>query len=381
MPCRRELYIGLMSGTSADSIDAALVDFAVTPPLLVAQHELALETELKQRILQLCQPGANEIDRMGQLDRELATHFAQATIQLLTKAEIAATDIIAIGSHGQTIRHRPPGQDQHLFSHPFTLQITDPNTLAELTGITTVADFRRRDIAAGGQGAPLTPAFHADVFANAERQRFIVNIGGMSNITQLTPGRDVIGFDTGPGNVLMDSWINLNQGLSYDRDGSWAASGTIHTGLLATMLRHPFLQLNPPKSTGRESFNLTWLESLLDNLDESIAAADVQATLLEFTALSISNDLYKLKQQHDGLPTEVFVCGGGAYNQQLMNRLRAHAQGYTVCSTTEIGIAPEWVEAMAFAWLARQTLNHKPGNLASVTGASGIRILGGIYYP
>ncbi len=380
MKSQQELYIGLMSGTSADSIDAVVVDFSASPPSLIATHELPINQPLKEKILLLCQSGDNEIEQMGELDRELGHRFAEATIRLLATTNLSSDTIVAIGSHGQTIRHRPPGQGHT--NLPFTLQIADPNTLAEITGITTVADFRRRDIAAGGQGAPLTPAFHAAVFAHNKQQRFIVNIGGMSNITQLTPGQPVIGFDTGPGNALMDGWINLQLNRPYDRNGEWAASGNVHQKLLQTMLSHPFLALPPPKSTGRESFNLSWLQDLLTTLNESIIAPDVQATLLEFTAISITNSLIECRLRSNNYPAKAFICGGGAYNGQLMHRLQQLAQtNYSVHSTAEIGIDPKWVEAIAFAWLARQTLNHRTGNLASVTGAKGQRVLGGIYYP
>lgn len=375
---RPELYIGLMSGTSADGIDAALVDYSQSPPTLIAKLEFPLGPKVKNLILQLCSPGDNEIEQMGQLDRLLGQRFAEAALQLLEKSPFQADEVVAIGCHGQTIRHRPPGQTANNESLPFTLQIGDPNTIAELTGITTVADFRRRDIAAKGQGAPLAPAYHQALFAGSSTERFIVNIGGMSNITQLRPGKPALGFDTGPGNVLMDSWIYQQRGEHYDRNGHWAASGQSEQALLDKLLTHPFLQLPAPKSTGRESFNLPWLEHLLSQFNEPIAATDVQATLLEFTAQTISD---AIAQTSDGNQKEIYICGGGAYNAQLMHRLEQLNQGSQVSSTDTIGIAPEWVEAMAFAWLAQRTLQRQTGNLKEVTGASGDRILGGIYYP
>jgi anhydro-N-acetylmuramic acid kinase len=378
-PC--QLYIGLMSGTSADSIDAVLVDFASTPPKLLAQLEHPIDHTLKNQILQLCNPGDNEIERMGHLDRSLGLHFAQATQQLLAQSGINADQIRAIGSHGQTIRHRPPGLQGNDDNLPFTLQIGDPNTLAEITGITTVADFRRRDIAANGQGAPLAPAFHQALFASDSSERFVVNIGGMSNITQLSPEQAALGFDTGPGNVLMDGWIYQQRGENYDRDGHWAASGSVHNPLLDKLLSHPFLPLSPPKSTGREAFNLNWLNHLLSEFNEPIASADVQATLLEFTATTITDAISSISKSTKSVQTEVFICGGGAFNAQLMHRLTQLSNGYQVQITRSIGIDPEWVEAMAFAWLAHQTLQRQPGNLQQVTGAQGARILGGIYYP
>ncbi len=370
-----------MSGTSADSIDAVLVDFASTPPKLLTQLEHPIDHTLKNQILQLCNPGDNEIERMGHLDRSLGLHFAQATQQLLTQSGINADQVRAIGSHGQTIRHRPPGLQGNDDNLPFTLQIGDPNTLAEITGITTVADFRRRDIAANGQGAPLAPAFHQALFASDSSERFVVNIGGMSNITQLSPGQAALGFDTGPGNVLMDGWIYQQRGENYDRDGHWAASGSVHSPLLDKLLSHPFLPLSPPKSTGREAFNLNWLNHLLSEFNEPIASADVQATLLEFTATTITDAINSISQSTKSAQTEVFICGGGAFNAQLMHRLTQLSNGYQVQTTRTIGIDPEWVEAMAFAWLAHQTLQRQPGNLQQVTGAQGARILGGIYYP
>jgi anhydro-N-acetylmuramic acid kinase len=370
-----------MSGTSADSIDAVLVDFASTPPKLLAQLEHPIDHTLKNQILQLCNPGDNEIERMGHLDRSLGLHFAQATQQLLAQSGINADQIRAIGSHGQTIRHRPPGLQGNDDNLPFTLQIGDPNTLAEITGITTVADFRRRDIAANGQGAPLAPAFHQALFASDSSERFVVNIGGMSNITQLSPEQAALGFDTGPGNVLMDGWIYQQRGENYDRDGHWAASGSVHNPLLDKLLSHPFLPLSPPKSTGREAFNLNWLNHLLSEFNEPIASADVQATLLEFTATTITDAISSISKSTKSVQTEVFICGGGAFNAQLMHRLTQLSNGYQVQTTRSIGIDPEWVEAMAFAWLAHQTLQRQPGNLQQVTGAQGARILGGIYYP
>ncbi|BFM14173.1 anhydro-N-acetylmuramic acid kinase [Maricurvus nonylphenolicus] len=378
MTNRPELYIGLMSGTSADGIDAALVDYSQDTPTLVAKLEYPLGSQLKNQILQLCSPGDNEIERMGQLDRLLGQRFAEATLQLLENSPFGAEDIAAVGSHGQTIRHRPPGQLTTDESLPFTLQIGDPNTIAELTGITTVADFRRRDVAAKGQGAPLAPAFHQALFTGSTKERFIVNIGGMSNITQLTPTKPALGFDTGPGNVLMDGWIYQQRGEHYDRDGHWAASGQANLVLLDKLLAHPFLQLPAPKSTGREAFNLAWLEHLLSQFNEPVAAADVQATLLEFTARTISDAIGQASSDHQG---EIYICGGGAHNAQLMHRLSQLNQGSQVNSTETIGIAPEWVEAMAFAWLAQRTLQRQAGNLKEVTGANGARILGGIYYP
>lgn len=365
-----DLYVGLMSGTSADAVDLVLVDFSSELPRLIHSLSLPLDADVRAQIHALSTPGSNEIDRMGELDRQLGQLFAEATIQLLKDAGISKDQITAIGSHGQTIRHRPPGPTKS----PFTLQIGDPNVIAQFTGITTIADFRRRDMAAGGQGAPLVPAFHQAVFKDRMQNRAIVNIGGMANITWLPATGATMGFDTGPGNVLMDAWILEHKGLSYDRDGVWAASGQLDPVLLATLLQHPFFNQDPPKSTGREMFNLAWLTSLLDGF--VARPQDVQATLLALTAKSIANDIRRLSTE----PVQIFICGGGAYNGRLMQELQVLMPGSTVASSAQLGIAPNWVEAMAFAWLARQTLNRHCGNLCAVTGAKEEVILGGVYF-
>lgn len=368
---QRQLYIGLMSGTSADAIDAALVDLQSTPQL-IAQHTLQLPTNIRQQIHALSLPAGNEIDRMGLLDVELGKLFARTSLELLTKSGVSSAQIIAIGSHGQTIRHRPPGSPEGTF----TLQIGDPNQIAELTGITTVADFRRRDMAASGQGAPLVPAFHCAIFHVPDKDRVIVNIGGMANITWLPAQGQTLGFDTGPGNVLMDTWITEHLGKSYDQDGAWAASGQICKTLLSELLTAPYFKMQAPKSTGRESFNRTWLDENMRKLTSTLAPADVQATLLELTAITIADSIIGLSR----LPKDIFVCGGGAYNTALMQRLKALLPKDVVTSTAVLGVNPQWIEAMAFAWLAQQTINHRPGNLREVTGATKEVILGGVYY-
>lgn len=370
---QNQYFVGLMSGTSADAIDAVLVQPG-SPPQLIATHSKPLPPELRHQIHSLCLPGDNEIDRMGSLDVELGQQFALTVQQLLAKAKCPAAEVAAIGSHGQTIRHRPP-HNKPIGSHAFSLQIGDPNTIAQLTGITTLADFRRRDMAAGGQGAPLVPAFHRAVFASAEQDSLIVNIGGMANLTWLATTGEVVGFDTGPGNVLMDAWIQRWQGLAFDRDGQWAASGQVHSQLLASLLEHPFFQLRAPKSTGREEFHLDWLDRCIHPLGD-IAPADVQASLLALTATSIAREAHRLSQTRK----RIIVCGGGAYNPALLKALAEALPGDTVCTSADLGIAPEWVEAMAFAWLAEQTLKRQPGNLCAVTGAAQEVILGGIYY-
>jgi len=363
-------YLGLMSGTSADAVDVVIVDFANDRTQLCASHSVSLSPLIRQQIHAFATPSDNELDRLGELDQQLGEVFSDSINQLLSKFQITPSQVIAIGSHGQTIRHRPPGS----LTHPFTLQIGDPNIIAERTGITTVADFRRRDMAAGGQGAPLVPAFHQAVFHSSTIDRVVVNIGGMANITWLPKAGKALGFDTGPGNVLMDAWIFKNLGKAYDANGDWAASGTVDKSLLARLLAHPFLHEIAPKSTGREAFKVEWLEAELVGLD--IAAVDVQATLLAFTAESIAKDIRQLANAS----CEVFVCGGGAYNAKLMAELQSRLPQLKLASTAEFGIAPEWVEAMAFAWLAKQTIERKSGNLSAVTGAKREVILGGVYF-
>lgn len=363
------LYIGLMSGTSADAIDAVLVEFGAQPRL-IAKYSEPLSNAIRQQIHALALPSANEIDRMGALDIDLARLFANTSLKLLDQANILPDQVIAIGSHGQTIRHRPPGSPEGCF----TLQIGDPNTIAELTGITTVADFRRRDIAAGGQGAPLVPAFHRAIFQTPEQHRVIVNIGGMANLTWLPKLGLTLGFDTGPGNALMDEWTLLHTGKRYDESGAWAATGKINQELLNRLLQHSFFALAAPKSTGREAFNRQWLDQALAGIN--IPANDVQATLLELTAITISDAITALSTESKA----VFVCGGVTYNSHLMRRLQALLTRDKLETTATLGVNPQWVEAMAFAWLAQQTMNRQPGNLKEVTGANREVILGGVYY-
>ena len=364
-------YIGLMSGTSMDAIDAVLVDFSAGIPRLVHTLDHPIPDELRSECQALFIPGNNEIDRLGQADSQLGDVFADAVLQLLEAANVLAQDITAIGSHGQTIRHRPD-------NHPaFTLQIGDANRIAERTKITTVADFRRRDMAAGGQGAPLVPAFHAAVFQSTALPRVIVNIGGISNITILPGNTDspVSGFDTGPGNGLMDIWVQKHRQQFFDQEGQWAASGQINKSLLNQLMTDEYFDRIPPKSTGREKFNLGWLEEQLTAYGKEIAAEDVQATLCELTAVSITVDI----RQHAPETEEVIICGGGTRNVQLMKRLREHMDPIEVKISDDLGFPADWIEAMAFAWLARETLANRPGNVPGVTGASHPVILGGIY--
>ena len=363
-------YIGLMSGTSVDGIDAALVSI---PPAggfaVVATHQHPLPDTVRLAIQSLMQPGTNEIDREGELDMQLGGLFAEATAALLRKSGMPPSQIRAIGSHGQTIRHRPQA------AHAFSRQIGNPSVIAETTGITTVADFRARDMAAGGQGAPLVPAFHAALFRKAGANRAIVNIGGIANITWLAGDArtEVIGFDTGPGNTLLDLWTKQQLGRAYDQDGAWASSGKVLPALLTRLLDDSYFRQRPPKSTGREHFHLEWLAH---HLASNEAPQDVQATLAELSARSIADALRRLLP---GTPQEVYVCGGGAHNRDLRVRLQAALGQIPLATTAALGLDPDWVEAAAFAWLAHQTLAGHPGNLPSVTGARRPVVLGGIY--
>jgi anhydro-N-acetylmuramic acid kinase len=358
------LYIGVMSGTSLDGFDIALIE-QDTDCRLLASHYLPMPEDLRQTLLALCSSGPDELARAAIAEQHWVQLAAKGIQALLSEHNLRASDIRAIGSHGQTIRHEP--------ARGFSIQIGNPALLAELTGISVVSDFRRRDIAAGGQGAPLVPAFHQAVFATNKRCA-VLNIGGFSNLSLLEQDRAVHGFDCGPGNVLLDAWITEQHGERFDRDGAWAASGQVQPELLHTLLSDEFFQTQGPKSTGRELFNLIWLTKHLSNLP-AYAPADVQATLLELTARSIISALTAAQQQ-----TEVMlVCGGGAHNGALMRRLQSLLPNAQVCSTDSYGVPADWVEAMAFAWLAHCCLEGIEANRPSVTGARGLRVLGAIY--
>jgi anhydro-N-acetylmuramic acid kinase len=362
-----------MSGTSVDAIDSAVIKYSGNGIELVATHAHPIGTKLQRDIAALSHPGDNEIERMGTLDRELGHLFAQATLDLLAKHSIHSERVVAIGSHGQTVRHAPKSSGITP-AKSFTVQIGDPNTIAELTGITTVADFRRRDIAAEGEGAPLAPAFHAAALSLSGINRAIVNIGGIANVTILDGPQLTEGFDTGPGNTLLDHWHARHQGGPFDNRGKWAASGNIDRELLKKLLNHPYFQQAGPKSTGKEAFNLNWLDSLLGQ-DRLFDAVNVQATLAELTAVSISHSIFESSTKVE----EVYICGGGAHNDDLMSRLAALIEPARVANTSVLGISPDWVEAMTFAWLAQQTLSNRTNNAPQVTGAKGPRILGAIY--
>ena len=365
-----DYFIGLMSGTSSDGVDAALVEFSPMPRLH-SSHFLPFAPALRTRIIEFAAGSyrGDAVDELGRLDTELGELFAKAALALISKAGIKASEIRAIGSHGQTVRHRPETP------HPFTLQIADPNIIAARTGIVTLADFRRRDVALGGQGAPLVPAFHHAVFADPKEARAVVNIGGIANITIL-PVADgtVSGFDTGPGNVLMDLWSREHLHEPHDENGKFAASGRIDRGLLKDMLAAEYFSRTVPKSTGREYFNQAWLEKKLANRE--LDSADVMATLCELTARSISDAVAQYAQDVKC----VLLCGGGAHNTHLRSLLIEHLPSCTLASTEAFDIPPDWVEAMAFAWLARETLAGRAGNLPAVTGARQPAVLGAIYH-
>ncbi|MDI1298270.1 anhydro-N-acetylmuramic acid kinase [Methylotenera sp.] len=360
------LFIGLMSGTSLDGVDVALVEFQSTvQPNVLQTHFLAYPPELRTQVLALQHPTENELEATALLANTLATLYADAVNQLLTIATLSSDRISAIGCHGQTIRHRP--------ELGFTLQIGNPALLAELTGITVVADFRSRDIAAGGQGAPLVPAFHQAIFAHPQLNRAIINIGGIANITYLASNSDLIGFDSGPGNMLLDAWIKQHKNLNYDANGAWASTGKLIAPLLSDMLAEPYLALTPPKSTGRDLFNDAWLAEHL--VDKHYSPEDVAFTLVSFTAHTIHHALL----QHCRDVDEVYICGGGAHNALLIQQLQSLLGEIKIETTNALGIGVDWVEAIAFAWLAKLCLNQQTASLPKVTGAKGARILGAIY--
>jgi anhydro-N-acetylmuramic acid kinase len=362
------LYIGLISGTSRDGIDAALVRLDDTGVSIVDALCVPYDATLARTLGDLIQaPSAVALDAVGQLDAAIGEAFARAARELLAHCGQDARDVTAIGSHGQTIRHSPD------LDPPFTWQVGDPNIIAARTGITTVADFRRRDVALGGQGAPLVPLFHAAAFGDRREQRAILNLGGIANLTLLSPGADPSGFDTGPGNALMDGWMRARRGEPFDRDGAWAASGRISASMLATLLADPYFSRPPPKSTGVEYFNQRWLEDRSPRV-QSLAGEDVAATLCELSAQTIAQALERAMPGCQRL----IVCGGGVHNRTLMSRLAASV-GIPVESTERYGVAPDWVEAAAFAWLASRTLAGLPGNSPAVTGARQATVLGAIF--
>lgn len=358
------LFVGLMSGTSADAVDAALVEIKDNNQRLIACHSTAWPDALREQVISLFQPGDNEIERFGKLHRQIGELFAEAALELLESCDQQPEQITAIGSHGQTLRHRP-GPDG------FSLQAGSGDIIANRTGITTITDFRNRDMALGGQGAPLVPRFHQIAFAHGGERRAVINIGGMANVSLLDSEALVGGFDTGPGNALLDHWCLAHTGDDWDENGNWARQGQVLAGLLENMLTEPYFHQPAPKSTGRERFNDDWLRHYLNGHERD---CDVQATLVELTATSIVDAV------GDFAADRLLVCGGGAHNGLLMERLAA-LQSAPVSDTTDFGMDPDWVEAAAFAWLAWARLAQVPGNAPEVTGASQPALLGAIYAP
>ena len=391
------LYIGMMSGTSLDGMDAVLCQFSSDssaekdtqqPMRLLATHSQEFPPRLRKVLLALCQPNGvqellpaegepnSELDWFGWASKEYAEFASEVVNNLLQQSNTDVESVLAIGCHGQTVRHRP--------QLGFSLQLVDANIIAERTGISVVSDFRRRDMAVGGQGAPLVPAFHQALFATPDSTRVLLNLGGIANITVL-PANDspVIGYDTGPANLLLDAWTALHTDKDYDDGGAWAQSGQVIEPLLNQLIEHPFFARTYPKSTGREDFNLAWLQDELQKFDQASAhirysSADVQATLTELTAMSASMQINMFINAHEN--SSVYVCGGGALNDYLMTRLQAHLPHCTVETTASLGLNPAWVEAVAFAWLARQTLIGETGNLPAVTGASKGVVLGQVCF-
>lgn len=363
------LALGLISGTSADAIDVALIE-TEPKPRLVATHAEPYTPTLRESILALSQSGTISLQALGELDVAIARAFAQAAINLLFKTKRSPADIAVLGSHGQTVWHAP---DSDL---PFTMQLGDPNVIAELTGITTVADFRRRDIAAGGQGAPLVPAFHQALFHYADEDRAILNLGGIANLTLLSGNGNVRGFDTGPANALLDAWCQQNWGMPCDADGAFAASGRVIQGVLDKLMQEPYFARPAPKSTGREYFNLNWLQQCL-GARPSLSATDLQATLLQLSARSIAE---ALKREAPNT-RRVFACGGGVQNPVLMQAIARAIAPIELATVAALGVNAEFLEAMAFAWMAAETLQGRASNLPAVTGAKGRRVLGVIASP
>ncbi len=360
------ITIGLMSGTSTDGVDGVMAQFAPeAPPRMLACHSLPLPAALRQELLALNHPGPNELERAALAANQLADLYAQVVAAVLAQSGLGPAHIAAIGAHGQTVRHDP--------ANGYTVQLNAPARLAEHTGIAVIADFRSRDIAAGGQGAPLVPAVHQALFS-AAHPRVILNLGGIANLTVLHPQAALAGFDSGPANLLMDAWIREKQGLDFDADGAWAASGRCDAALLALLLQDPWLAQAPPKSTGRHHFNRDWLAARLAQRGAPLADADVQATLLAFTVATIAQAV----RRHAPDTAEVLACGGGARNTALMQAL-AQALPCPLDTTARLGVDPQWVEALAFAWLAHAWGEGRPAGIPSVTGARAARVLGCCY--
>ncbi len=381
------LYIGLISGTSIDAVDAVLLDSA-DQQRVIATYSHPIPDELKSQLHALCNPGLyatisdhegdSELERMASADIAVGELFAQAVNILLEKSGYSGSEIAAIGSHGQTVRHRPPSEDQKGFS----VQIGDPNTLAALTGITTVADFRRRDMALGGEGAPLAPLFHAAITPTTQTACAFLNLGGIANISHIVSGEVIAGFDTGPANGLMDAWIRATLNNEYDEDGKWASSGTVSSELLTLIQSEPYFFVAPPKSTGRELFNLDWLKRHLQKPEIAslnLSAADVQATLLQLSVSSIAACIEQLSPP----PTIIYACGGGTKNKAFIDKLSSAVEKYglELTTTAALNVDPDYVEAALFAWLAKQRLNNTPLKIKQITGSTKNHIAGAIYSP
>ena len=364
------ICIGLMSGTSLDGVDAVAADFSTGAPIVRGRAHAPFEPDLRKELLALCRPSENELERAAIAAQKLVRAYARAVESLLSITRIPRDSILALGAHGQTVRHVP--------SRRFSVQLNNPALLAELTGIDVIADFRSADLAAGGEGAPLVPAFHQKVFQSEETRRAIVNIGGIANITFLPPsksGERIFGFDCGPGNMLMDAWCQQRINRPYDENGAWAASGMSQQDLLDLMLAEPYFALPPPKSTGRELFSAEWLKAKLSSIPRPIRARDIEATLLSLTARTITEAIARFAPATE----EVYLCGGGALNPALVSAISGLMPTRRVQTTSEIGIRPMDVEGLAFAWLAFAWLSSEPGNCPAVTGAAGPRRLGALY--
>lgn len=361
-----------MSGTSLDGVDVAAVDFTTAHPALIAAETLAFPASLRRDVEQLIDQQQTSFTALGQLDMRLGELYGDAVNKLLQAHSLKARDFSAIGCHGQTLCHAPD------LNPAFSLQIGNANVIAEKTGMTVVNDFRQRDIVLHGQGAPLVPAFHHALFQSPDEHRVIVNIGGIANVTILPANHTaaVTGFDVGPGNTLMDCWVHLQKGSDYDRDGQFASQGQVNEPLLSQLLSDHYFHQPPPKSTGREYFHYSWLEKHLQALPETLPAADVQATLSALTSKVIADAI----RQYAPQTQSIYICGGGAHNPVLMNDIRQQTSYCRVETTEALGLSPDWVEACAFAWLAQQTLERKPGNLPAVTGADKAAILGSIHW-
>ena len=364
----RELFIGLMSGTSIDGVDCSIVAFENNRVEIISSYFEECPRELRENILTICEGSKVSLKFLGETDIAVGKLFASVVNKQLKETKIIPKAITAIGSHGQTIWHQPHG------NYPFTMQIGDPNVICRQTGITTIAGFRQKDVATGGQGAPLAPLFHREFFHSSYRDRVIINIGGMANITILPKEGGCSAYDIGPGNVLMDYWNLKKQGTRYDKNGEWAATGQYSQELLQDMLEESYLKKSPPKSTGRELFNGVWLENIISRYDRNLRPEDVQATLSVFTSKCIADAVNNLAQD-----PEVYICGGGVHNSCLMNDLKSSIEESAVMTTTALGIEPDWVEAATFAWLAKKNINGEKLETAPFTGATDPCVLGGLY--